>query len=89
MGATGGAPSVTEFVEKAFGELQLDWHQYVETDERYLRPAEVDVLQGDAAKAEKILKWTPTVTFDELVKIMVESDLELAKKEKMFLDTSQ
>lgn len=79
--ATGHSHSVREFVEKVFGYLDLDWQQYVEIDPRYYRPAEVEHLQGDASKARAKLGWEPKITIDELVKRMVEHDLELAKQE--------
>lgn len=84
--ATGERHSVQDFVEKAFGALELDWEQYVAVDERYLRPAEVDLLEGDASKAAAKLGWKPKVTFDELVDMMVAADLELAKQEKALID---
>jgi len=80
--ATGERHSVREFCEKAFGLLDLDWEAHVRIDPRYLRPTEVDVLQGDASKARQVLGWEPTVTFDRLVEMMVEADLELARQEK-------
>jgi len=79
--ANGESHTVKEFVEEAFGLLGLDWHKHVELDPRYLRPAEVDTLVGDSSKAERELGWRPKVQFKELVRIMVEADLELAKKE--------
>ncbi|MBI3013745.1 MAG: GDP-mannose 4,6-dehydratase, partial [Candidatus Tectomicrobia bacterium] len=79
--ATGETHSVREFVEAVFSYLKLDWKQYVEKDPRYLRPSEVDLLVGDAAKARGKLGWEPKVKFDELVRIMVEADLELARQE--------
>jgi GDPmannose 4,6-dehydratase len=78
--ATGETHSVREFLDIAFGELDLDWQKYVEIDPRYFRPAEVDLLLGDASKARKQLGWKPNVSFPELVKMMVTADLELAKK---------
>lgn len=69
--ATGETHSVREFVDKAFGLFLLDYKVYVRTDPKYFRPTEVDVLQGDASKAKKILKWKPHVNFDTLVKEMV------------------
>jgi GDPmannose 4,6-dehydratase len=72
---------VKEFVELAFGLLDLDWQKHVEIDRRYLRPAEVERLVGDFSKAKRELSWQPKVQFKELVQIMVEADLELAKKE--------
>lgn len=79
--ATGKAHSVRDFLEEAFGLLDLDWRKFVEVDPRYYRPAEVDFLVGDASKAEKKLGWGPRVNFKELVRIMVEADLELARQE--------
>ena len=84
--ATGERRSVREFCEAAFGRLDLDWRDYVQIDPRYLRPAEVDVLQGDPSKAAKMLDWGPKVTFGELVERMVESDLALARKERTLVD---
>jgi GDPmannose 4,6-dehydratase len=80
--ATGEAHSVQEFVEAAFGHLGLDWQKYVEVDSRYLRPTEVSHLLGNAQKAQKLLGWKPRVTFDELVRVMVDYDLELARQEQ-------
>jgi GDPmannose 4,6-dehydratase len=79
--ATGETYSVRDFVERAFAELNLDWQPYVEIDPRYLRPTEVDVLQGDAAKARERLGWQPKVDFAGLVKMMVAHDHELARRE--------
>jgi len=79
--ATGETHSVREFLEKAFGHLELDWQQHVEIDPRYYRPAEVDLLMGDAGKARRVLGWQTTITFDDLVKLMVDHDLDLAKEE--------
>lgn len=73
--ATGETHSVHEFLDIAFGRVNLDWQQYVEFDERYLRPAEVDLLIGDPAKAKQKLGWEPSVTFEELVHLMVDADL--------------
>lgn len=72
--ATGETHTVKEFLEEAFSICNLDWRDFVKSDWRYFRPSEVDILQGDASKAEKVLGWKPTVTFKELVKIMVEAD---------------
>ncbi|MEW6251756.1 MAG: GDP-mannose 4,6-dehydratase [Planctomycetota bacterium] len=80
--ATGEAHSVREFAELAFGCAGLDWRDFVEVDARYLRPAEVDDLCGDATKARDRLGWRPTVGFSELVRMMVEHDLELAEQER-------
>ena len=79
--ASGESHSVKEFVDKAFGLLDLNWLDHVEIDHRYLRPAEVDTLVGDFSKAKRKLKWEPRVQFEELVRIMVEADLELARRE--------
>jgi len=78
--------SVREFCEKTFGRLDLDYNDFVEIDPRYFRPAEVDLLLGSSAKARRQLSWEPRVSFDELVEMMVDADLELAKKEKVLLD---
>ncbi|MEZ0274880.1 MAG: GDP-mannose 4,6-dehydratase [Roseimicrobium sp.] len=80
--ATGETHSVREFVEETFAALDLDWQQYVKHDDRYMRPAEVDLLIGDPSKAKKQLGWEPRVKFKELVKIMVEADLKLAHVEQ-------
>ena len=79
--ATGETHSVREFLALAFGRAGLDWEQYVETDARHIRPAEVDLLLGDASKAKKTLGWEPKVSFRSLVEMMVDADLELAKRE--------
>ena len=80
--ATGETHSVQEFLERVFELLKLDWHKYIQADPRYLRPAEVDLLQGDSSKARRLLGWTPRVDFEELVEMMVEADLELAEREQ-------
>ena len=74
--ATGETYSIRQFLDKAFEYVNLDWHQYVEFDERYLRPAEVELLIGDSTKARKNLGWEPSVTFEELVHLMVDSDVK-------------
>lgn len=79
--ATGETHSVREFVEETFSLLGLDWRGHVEHDARYERPAEVDLLIGDPAKAKRQLGWNPTVRFKDLVRIMVDADLELARHE--------
>ena len=79
--ATGESHTVREFLDKVFSLLDLDWREYVEIDPRYFRPTEVHTLRGDASKARRVLKWEPRVSFDELVKMMVEHDLELARRE--------
>ena len=80
--ATGEAHSVRDLVELAFAAAGLDWQRHVEIDRRYFRPTEVDVLRGDPAKARSILGWQPRVTFAELVKMMVERDVDLARRER-------
>ena len=74
--ATGATHSVREFLKVAFGYVNLDWQDYVEFDQRYLRPAEVELLIGDPTKAEQKLGWKPEVTFEQLVALMVEADLQ-------------
>jgi len=81
--ATGQAHSVRQFLDEAFGCLDLDWHEFVEIDARYLRPTEVDVLLGDPSKAREKLGWEPRVTFRELARMMVDSDMELARREHL------
>jgi GDPmannose 4,6-dehydratase len=80
--ATGESHSVQDFVELAFSQVGLDWHRHVELDERYLRPTEVDALHGDPTKAQARLGWRPRVGFAELVRMMVECDVDLAKRER-------
>ena len=84
--ATGETHSVKEFVEKVFKSLELDWEKYVEIDQKYFRPTEVDMLLGDPSKAKTELGWEPKIGFDELVKMMVEHDMELARQEKTLKD---
>jgi GDPmannose 4,6-dehydratase len=84
--ATGETHSVREFLDEVFGRLELDWHAHVEIDARYFRPAEVDLLLGDATKAREQLGWRPKVTFTELARMMTESDLKLARREKLVRD---
>ena len=79
--ATGESHSVKEFLEEAFGHLNMDWKDFVEIDSKYLRPTEVDFLLGDSSKARTKLGWKPRVTFKELVKIMVDHDVEEVKKQ--------
>ncbi|MEZ5360546.1 MAG: GDP-mannose 4,6-dehydratase [Candidatus Zixiibacteriota bacterium] len=80
--ATGEAHSVKEFVEAAFSAADLDWKKYVTQDPRFMRPAEVDFLVGDASKAKNILGWVPEYDFNGLVKLMVESDIKLLNEQK-------
>ena len=77
--ATGETHTVKEFLQESFGRVGLDWEKYVEIDPRYYRPAEVDLLIGDAAKAKRQLDWTPKTTFKDLVRIMTEADVALLK----------
>ena len=83
--ATGETHSVREFLDEAFGYAGLDWEQYVRIDERYFRPAEVDVLIGDYSKAKERLGWEPTVRFQELVRMMVDADRERGRLEEHYL----
>jgi GDPmannose 4,6-dehydratase len=76
--STGATHSVREFVERAFALVGLDWQDYVEIDARYFRPTEVDLLLGDPAKAQRQLGWQARTRFEELVRLMVEADLEEA-----------
>lgn len=78
--ATNETHSVKEFVEQAFGFADLDWKKYVKIDERFMRPAEVDLLIGDYSKAKKALGWQPKTDFKSLVRMMVEADLKLVEK---------
>jgi GDPmannose 4,6-dehydratase len=84
--ATGESHSVREFVEEVFSYLDLDWQKYVEIDSRYFRPTEVDFLQGDPAKAKKLLNWQPRLTFKELAKLMTDADMKIAEREKLIKD---
>ena len=83
--ATGQIHSVKQFCQKEFACAGLDHQDYVHTDERYLRPAEVDLLLGDAAKAREKINWQPRVSFEQLVEQMVQADLERARREKILL----
>jgi GDPmannose 4,6-dehydratase len=84
--ATGKTISVREFCELAFRHVGLDYKDYVAFDQRYLRPAEVDLLLGDPGKAKQKLGWVPTTTVEQLAAMMVDYDLELAKREKTLRD---
>jgi GDPmannose 4,6-dehydratase len=77
--ATGVAHSVKDLIQVAFDHLGLDWQEYVETDKNFLRPAEVDFLLGDTTKAQSRLGWQPKITFQELIKKMVDNDLKLGR----------
>ena len=87
--ATGETHSVEEFLTEAFSHVNLDWHDYVELDSKYFRPAEVDLLMGDAAKAKQQLGWEPKVTFKELVRLMVDADVSMVNdsEHEVFGDT--
>ena len=87
--ATNETHSVKEFCQEAFGLLGLDWEKHVKYDQRYERPAEVELLIGDPAKARRQLGWEPRVRFKELVRIMIEHDLELAKREAQIAQLPQ
>lgn len=80
--ATGETWSVEQFVNEAFSCVDLDWKQYVVQDPRFMRPAEVDLLVGDPSKAKRILNWEPETTFSELVRMMVDSDMEMIRAGK-------
>ncbi len=80
--ATGETHAVREFLDEAFGYVGLDWNDFVELDSRYQRPTEVDLLLGDASKAKRVLGWQPKVSFKDLVHMMVDSDMELAARER-------
>jgi GDPmannose 4,6-dehydratase len=84
--ATGETHSVREFLDEVFGLLGLDWQKYVQIDKRYYRPAEVDLLLGDASKARRVLGWKPKVTFKALAKLMTEADWALARRERVVAD---
>jgi GDPmannose 4,6-dehydratase len=85
--ATGQTHSIREFLDLAFKQVELKWEDYVEIDPRYFRPAEVELLLGDASKAKKVLKWEPKVGLEELVAMMIESDWELARQERLLVDS--
>jgi GDPmannose 4,6-dehydratase len=87
--ATGETHSVEEFLTEAFSHVNLDWRDYVELDPKYLRPAEVDLLIGDAGKASRELGWNPRVTFKELVRLMVDADVSMVNRHEheVFGDT--
>ena len=79
--ASGESHTVREFAEKAFARLDLDWERYVEIDANYFRPAEVPDLLGDASKAKRVLGWKPATSFDQLVNLMVDADVQLLDDE--------
>jgi GDPmannose 4,6-dehydratase len=80
--ATGESHSIREFLDLAGAHCGLDWMRHVQTDPRYFRPTEVDHLLGDPTKARQMLGWEPKVTFEELVKMMIDHDLDLARQEQ-------
>jgi len=84
--ATGRTHSIREFLDLAFERVGLDWNKYVEIDKRYLRPTEVDLLQGDSSKARNVLGWEPKVSFKKLAAMMIDADWELARQEKLLID---
>ena len=84
--ATGETHSVRAFLGEVFGHLGLDWQKHVEVDPRYFRPAEVDLLLGDATKAKRDLGWVPQVTFKVLAKMMTDADWKVAKRERLLAD---
>ena len=84
--ATGQTHTVKEFLKITFDKLDLNWEDYVETSERYFRPNEVDYLLGDPSKAKSELGWEPKTSIEELVDLMIESDLNLAKREQVLLN---
>jgi GDPmannose 4,6-dehydratase len=79
---TGQTHSVEQFVTIAFGHVGLDWREYVKIDPQFHRPAEVELLLADGAKAHRQLGWKPTVNFEQLVTLMVDADLELLQKKQ-------
>lgn len=80
--ATGETHTVEEFLDASFGHLDLDWREFIEFDERFMRPSEVDLLIGDASKAAEKLGWVPKVKFKDLAVLMTEADWALAKAER-------
>ncbi|CAM0912653.1 unnamed protein product [Alopecurus aequalis] len=84
--ATEESHTVEEFLQAAFGYAGLDWKDHVVIDKKYFRPAEVDSLQGDSSKSRRELGWKPKVGFQQLVEMMVDNDIELARKEKVLVD---
>jgi len=87
--ASGRTHSVQEFLELAFSYIDKDWREYVEIDQKYFRPTEVDILQGDPRKARKILGWKPRTIFKNLVKMMVEHDKIIADQEYLILSSGK
>ena len=87
--ATNETHSVKEFLEEVFAYLELDWQEYVGFDKKYERPAEVDLLIGDATKAKTQLGWEPQVTFTELARIMTDADMKIAERELVLKQASE
>ena len=87
--ATREMHSVREFLDEVFSCLDLDWQKYVEIDERYFRPSEVDLLNGDAGKAKKELGWEPKIKFKDLAKLMTDADMKIAQREKLISDNEK
>ena len=79
--ATGVDRTIREFCQTAFACVDLDWEQYVTLDKRFLRPAEVEILRGDPSKAKRVLAWEPEVSFEEMVRLMGERDLQLVVRD--------
>jgi GDPmannose 4,6-dehydratase len=86
--ATNQTRSVREFLDVVFTHLGLDWRKFVEVDPRYFRPAEVDLLLGDASKAKRELGWSPTVSFEQLAVMMTDQDWKLARQEKLLQEST-
>jgi GDPmannose 4,6-dehydratase len=84
--ATNQTHSVREFLDEVFSHLNLDWKKYVAVDPRYFRPAEVDLLLGDASKAQRELNWKPRVTFKELARMMTDADWNIAREERLLAE---
>jgi GDPmannose 4,6-dehydratase len=78
--ATGISHSVNDLIKVAFGHVELDWEEYVVSDPKLFRPAEVDFLLGDPRKAKSKLEWQPKVTFEELIRMMIEADLQIYQR---------
>jgi GDPmannose 4,6-dehydratase len=84
--ATGQSHSVREFLTVAFNSVDMNWEEHVETSSMYERPNEVNHLLGDSTKAQNLLGWKPKTSFEDLVKMMVESDMKIAQREKVLLE---
>ena len=84
--ATGETHTVKEFLDIAFKTVNLNWEEYVKTSEKYFRPNEVDYLLGDSTKARTKLNWEPKVSFENLVKLMVDFDMREAEREKVLIE---